>query len=525
MNLKKLKEYNQYLIIFIIFVMAFVFGKNMDTLTPEQKQLQKETIAQRKIDEGFYSVATQQKQYLLNNFFSIKKGQCGRLFFDLKDIFSNDSSINFPLKNPNVKIYLSNNFNQTQELGTYQIMSERFAQNEKVEFCANADYSDLLFQKAEDSMESSFEISNVSFYSLSFGKRDFNNTLPSIVGNTNFRKTIFQSTISAEEATMASKFTRNNQMIGQTFVANSDAISGVDLKLEFIGVGGIGNYYLDLREVISQNGKITLSSNRMAYFCFDKDSADRDLKVHEGIYHIPLAANLEAGKSYFIGINNEGVKFNLLNTLNVYGNRIGSDQTKSITSINNKVSNQEGQLFLNIYGVDYIKIGNEKILTGTKILDNGDGTGQYLYEQRGDFSDYLDLYLATPNSNIFYDSVQEGISGRVMDESTFIYKIDTIYPFLKMKIEAQQPGGDFIDSLVYYSFDNINWNEIKSDWTKENTLLQGDKNKFQNLLQGDGQMKVVYIKVAYNKNEGKEKPVQLFGLKKLKVFAQLSLRQ
>lgn len=526
--LKKLNRYHykRYFLVLVLFVLAFVFGKNMDVLTPEQKQSQDQIYAQQKITSGIYAVSVDQNKYELKKLFSIKSGQCGRLFFALKNLPPNDSLTNSFAENPNVQILLSNDFDQNQELGFYEIKSDRFAQNEEIDFCADSDYQNLLFEKDENSQDSSFEISDVAFYPLAIEKRDFTGLMTPIEGNTNFSNVIYQSSFSFKDANKAFKFSRKNQKIGQAFVADSDMISGADSKMEFTGTGGIGNYYLDLREIEEQNGKIRLSSDRVAYFGFNKDNAEKNLKIGGGVYHIPLAAHLEKGKTYFIGISNEGVKFNILNTLKIYGNDAGSGE-KIVSSIRGKISEKPGGLYLKIYGTDYVKVADDKVLTGAKILDNGDGTGLYVYEQKGSFSDYFDLdqLITKGNSNIFYDNVQSGISAKDEDDNAFVYKINTLHPFTLAKIEAGQPGGEFTDSLVYYSFDNNNWQEIKSDRDKSTDApLQEDKDKFQELIQGDGETKTIYIKVTYDKEDAKEKSIHLFGLKNLKISAKLKFQ-
>ena len=521
---KKLNPYHykRYLLVLVLFISAFIFGKNMDVLSPQQKQLQNQADAKKKITFGIYDVSVDQSEYELKDIFSIKQGQCGRLFFALKNLPSSGNSAD-SAENPKIKILLSSNFDQNQELGSYEIKSDRFTQNEKIDFCANADYQNLLFEKDENSQNSSFEISNVSYYPIAIEKHDFIGLMDPIEGNTNFSNIIYQSSFGFKDANKAFKFSRKNQKIGQTFVADSETISGVDLKLEFTRTGGIGNYHLELREIENQNGKIQLSSDRIAYFYFNKDNAEKNLKIGGGVYHIPLAAHLEKGKTYFIGISNEAISFNILNTLKIYGGSGNSGGKKIISFVGGKTSEKSGSLYLKIYGADYVKVADDKVLTGAKILDNGDGTGLYIYNQKGNFSDYLDIgqLITKGNSNIFYDNVQSGISAKDEDDNAFVYKINTLHPFTLAKIEAGQPGGEFTDSLVYYSFDNNNWQEIKSDLNKEDTLLQGDEDKFQELVQGDGKIKTIYIKVTYDKYDVKEQGVHLFGLKNLKVSAKL----
>ena len=80
MHLKFIKKIKPYLLVLLIFILAFIFGKNMDVLTPEQKQSQDQIYAQQKITSGIYAVSVDQNKYELKKLFSIKSGQCGRLF-------------------------------------------------------------------------------------------------------------------------------------------------------------------------------------------------------------------------------------------------------------------------------------------------------------------------------------------------------------------------------------------------------------------------------------------------------------
>lgn len=527
MKNKVLRETNQfylkrYLLVLVLFVVAYIFGKNMNVLTPEQQQLQNQANAWQKKISGVYSIPAGQNEYKLENIILVKRSQCGRLFFDLKSLTLDGLTP----ENSNIKVHLSNDFDQSQELGSYEIENDWLVRNEEIYFCASYDYQDLIFRKDENNQNTSYEISNVAFYPITIDKHDFSGLLAPIIGNTDFSKVIYQSGLENKDANGVIKFTRRNQKIGQTFMANSDVISGVDMKLEFVGTGGIGNYFLELREAIDRNGKLELSSDRIAYYMFNKDSAERDLKIEEGIYHIPLTAQLERGRTYYIGINNEAVKFNILNTLKIYSGIGNSEAGKLINSVGGKTSEKSGSLYLKAYGAYYLKIGDEKVLTGVRILDNGDETGQYVYKQKGNFSDYLDLdqLISKDNSSVFYDNVQAGVSAEAEDDNAFIYKIDTIHPFLKVKIEAEQPGGEFTNSLVYYSYDNMQWQEIKNDLDKDELAEKGNKNKFQELVQGDGKQKTIYIKVTYDKDDAQEKTVHLFDLKNLTVIAELKLK-
>lgn len=514
--------YKRYLLVLVLFMLAFVFGKNMNVLSPQQQQLQDQADAQKKITSGIYDVTVDQNHSEIKNIFIVKNGQCGRLIFSLRNIPVSDS----PSDSQKIKVLLSNDFDQNQEIGSYKLMNDQFFQNEEADFCADSDYQNLLFVKDEANQKSSFEISDLAFYPLAMSKNNFNDLVPSINGNSDFSKIIFSNGSDPKYATAIFKFTRSNQMIGQTFVASANTISGVDLKMEFTGVGGIGNYSLELREINDQNGRVQLLPDRIGYFYFDKKNADKNLKIENGIYHIPLAAHMEIGKSYFIGVSNQSVDFNVLNTLNIYYNAANDGSGKMTSFVKGKSSEIADGLYIKVYGVEYQKFNGEKILTGARILDNGDGYGLYIYKQKGNFSDYLDLEQAVVKDdkkyNIFYDSVYSGVSAKAEDGNSLIYKINTIYPFSEMKIEAEQPSGTFIDSLVYFSFDSENWQEMNVNAIVSGT--SGGQNKFEKIIQGNVKYRTVYVKVTCDKDKISGQSVQYFGLKNLKVVAKLKIK-
>lgn len=508
------RKSKRYLLVLALFLVSIIFGKNLDSLTQLGGISSGETAGSRVVSAGESGV-------LLTNFYSIKKGQCGRLFFSYKNLAPSD----FLVKNdPEIQVVTENYFEEKQVMGIFKLSNSRFAQNERLDFCATSDYQNLSFKKSEkfkNNNRVSFEVFNISFYPLSIEKKDFNNLLPPIIGNTDFSKVVLGSNIEPKVATKTFKLTRKNQIIGQTFTANSKMISGVDLKLNFVGTGGAGNYYLDLREVDDLGGVLKLSSYRVAYYCFNKEIAEKNLKIGEKIYHIPLAANLELGKKYFIGVSNTEVNFNFLNTLIIYGVAGGIDTGEIVTLVGNITHRDYGAIYFKLYGAEYIINSDERVLTGEKIIDNGNGTGLYFYEQTGNFSDYLDIFRVdtkeNSNHDIFYDNIQRGVSARDRDENAFTYKINTVYPFTSMKIVAEQPGKEFTDAVIYYSFDNEKWQQIIS--TEEN------ENIFKKLIRGDETAETVYLKITYDKKSILGKSAHLFGIKNLKVVAKVKLNQ
>lgn len=521
--------YIRYVIIFVLFVLVFVFGKNMNVLSPEQERSQNETYAQQKIILGIYDVPANESIFEIKNLYSVKKGQCGRLFFSLKKLSSNNNSIETVDENSKLKISLSNNFGSTRGINTYEVKSDKFVQNERADFCADDDYQNLLLEKDLIDQGDVFEISKIGFYPLAAKKHDLNNLIDPIVGNTDFSKIIYQSGLEINSANIPYKFTRHNQLIGQTFVADSDTIiSGVDMKMGFIGVGGVGSYSLELREAEEKNGNVQPSQVSIASFQFNKESAKKELLIGNDIYHIPLASHLVKGKKYFLGVNNGAVKFNLINTLQIYGG--SSDSREQVyTLIGGKSNGQTGHLFLRAYGGDYVKIEGEKVLTNSKILDDGYGSGYYIYSQKGDFSDFLDIFESsdsyTGQNDVFYDNINRSISASDRNDTYFTYKFNTVRPFNRMSVSLEQPGGAFTDSEISYSFDNKNWQTIKMETNEADDSIQ--TNTFKSVIKGDGNNKNVYIKVSYNKesqkkNQYQKNKVNLFGVKNIFVEAEIN---
>ena len=513
----------RYILVFILISSVVFFGKDMHTLTPEQQELNNQAYAQQKNATGIYDISVDQSEHKTRGNLLIKKGQCGRIFFDLKNLPFEDDSDKLIYKNVKIKISLSNDFGEAQALGSKELKDDGFSQSEEIDFCANADYQNLVLQTLEYYQGGIFEISNLSFLPLSIKKTDLNNLVTPIIGTTDFSRVVYQSGVPVRSANKAVKFTRNNQEIGQIFVADSETVSGVDLKLKFIGNGGMGNYILELKEVVGEKNKhVAVSSDKIASYYFNQDSAEKSNISDYGSYHFPLAAHLEKGKSYFVGISNEEVEFNIINTLKVYAQDIKNEE-KIVSMVSKKASIDTGALYLRVYGADFIKSNDEKILTGAQILDNGDGFGSYSYRQKNNFSDYLDLdqLISPQNGNIYFDPLHQSLSAIASGDNAFTYSINMVKPFLRLKIEAHQPGIGFVDSRIYYSFDQNNWHEIKSDRAK---LSRGDENRFQELISGDGKMKTIFLKVTYDNDDIKRRMYNIFGLKNLTIHSELDFR-
>ena len=191
----------------------------------------------------------------------------------------------------------------------------------------------------------------------------------------------------------------------------------------------------------------------------------------------------------------------------------------------------DGSLLFKLYGAEFSDYEGGKIPTGAIIQDIGGGKGLYTYKQNGRFSDFLDISEigGTENDNpgIFYDNSVNGIAGEDNKDTSIIYTFNTVYPFDKFSISADQPGGNYTDSKFYISFDKVNWQEVQMRVDIDSPKIVS--NKFEIITSGDGKQNVIYIKIICDQ-ESKTKKIselnaaKLFGIKNINVEAELRIK-
>jgi len=89
-----------------------------------------------------------------------------------------------------------------------------------------------------------------------------------------------------------------------------------------------------------------------------------------------------------------------------------------------------------------------------------------------------DLYIYTPD--IQYDANKKALAGEVKEtnDSYFIYKFETIFPFNKFRIFGKQPDINWSKTAIYYSYDKENWQDIPS---KNVEQILPNKQSIQNI--------------------------------------------
>lgn len=517
--------FGRYLLVLLILAGTLLFGRNFEGNSAYQANLQENRFSDA--EEGIYYIDEGEDELVLKDKVSISPDAGYRIFFDVAmeagAISGSDSN------NIDLALSVGDTLGRRVSVCSHQLVAgERRFGLEGV-FVSDDNYRDLVFSLNNTKFEGVIRIENIQIYALNIKTRAEEQGLKkTTVGATDFNKVILSNW--PEEAESEYTFRKKYQKIGQIFTANSKMISAIDLKLKFIGTGGEGDYYLELYEYYPESSTI---SERLAYFNFDRESATTRLLTSstERTYRIPLAANLVIGKQYVVCIANDKVEFNPLNTLSVLGQDNQFENGRIFLSNRRHINNLSGSLSFKLYGVNYSEYGGEMIPTGAIIQDLGKGEGLYTYKQRGDISDFLDISEIGVEKNngagIFYDNNVGGIASDDSKDASVIYKFNTIYPFGKFSISADQPGGNFTNSKFYLSFDDNNWQEVQMKIDKNSPKIAS--NRFEIIASGDGKQNAIYIKITCDQESKKKKhseayAARLFGIKNIDVEAELQVK-
>lgn len=200
---------------------------------------------------------------------------------------------------------------------------------------------------------------------------------------------------------------------GRVFqVADDLPLIGVNLQLRRHGDSGRGPYQIELKDVATD--KIIATDGFIA--------ADHKAIVRRAdgtvVWQFPLSAALKKGRSYQIQINGAGTKASLLNRLEIVGDTLDLYSTKP--------SSQAG----------------DQLLFGAVVEDLGAGVGRYSYSSNE--------RLNSLNSPVLHG-----------EEGFWEYTIDTVYPYLKVMVEASVPG--LVQPKIGYSLDGQIWYDAQEE--------------------------------------------------------------
>lgn len=503
----------KYLIIFAIFLLVYIYGKNLNTLPNGRAILPSDELEEEILPKiAFLTQKSNISMY--KNPFTRGNGYY-RLSVQAKYI--PDPAIisreDVHPKTSDLDIYLASKNGEKKKITTVRLYSDKFSEWSEVLLDATSD-QDILFSKSLDK-DGAIYVDGLNITKID----SIDNVKPTVFGQMSMSR-IFDSDIRSEAYKPVFKFSRRNQAIGVIYKAEkSDNIAVAKIKMNKIGNGGNGNYQLKVQEVNLINGKYVLYPQMLASSFFKaKDLKNYAQAGEDEIFNIPLPAFTEKGKHYFVGLDNSAVSFNTINTIEVFGKDNKPAEFATFSKIGKGNLNEESYSgYIDLFSANEEMIDGQKKLYNSIVEDVGNGVGKYTYQNSGSYLDYLNINEVPVNDKakniVFYDQVQEGISGTASSGTAFIYKFHSPYPFTSMVIEAKSVGGEFNPVKMWFSYDRENWLEINPVFNK--------KEIFSKSIDVPAE-KTVYLKVSYGEKPGAGQ--KIFGLSSLKVSGDLSIK-
>lgn len=493
------RRYHRYFIALLVMFLVFFVGGNYE-LTEEEKTINSYRDAVINHESGTYLINSNSLQEKIDFKSVVAKGQHYHLLFDYKSINRDDNPVS------NINIYLENSFGERQNIGKLGINN-----NEKIltydhVFQSGDSLDRIVFEKESEYDKSLITISDFSLLPINCRNSScFSDLADSKLGK-NIDRYVDQSMDRKNDIIYSYNF--GGAVFGQVFKANSDNLAGVDFAIKKKGNGGRGVYQLQIREVSESDAGYVVSEDNFANYNFFIENLEK-YHTEQNVYHFPLAARIEKGKLYFIGLSNMSAKHNYFNTLELVGS--SADFYKEGSGILLGSDKKYGDLYFKTYTLDLHDDAGNTLINGRNI-DLG-SSNVYHFSLSDPISNYLDIYedgsKDIVGSYVYSDSLFGGISATARNNNFFTYKINTNSPIKNFRAEIIPQKNNFQDLLTYYSFDNQNWElALDSKTTKKDLYLN---------LAGRG-IDVIYLKFTYSEPlvRGKE---EVFGLEKLKIVA------
>lgn len=467
----------RYWFLLILFFLFLFFGQNIlpnGDVDPTLKNIYTAEIN------------TNSSLYQSKNALDTRPGEKYNILFQLK-VDNTDNDFSIPAKE-------TINVGLTDKLGNYKSVSHfdvrtnvDFYETKGIDFLADSEYQNLVFQKKDPNSHSVVFIKNIHVVRF-LGDRK---TEPSLVaGSDNSLPTENISQMSATSAVATTD--SEKKLVGETFIASHEYLTSAKIKLHFRGNGGNGNYQLIVRKIVDGN----ISDTNIAYLSFNSEVADVVYGVDNvnQLYLFPLGCKLELGQKYFIGISSQNVKTNFFNNMQFFGSMDGNSDTvgEAVTISDHKTEKLAGDFYIKYYFVDQAVYHGEKVNFGDSFDDLGNGTGVYAYNS-GEAHSNLDIFESTDDS--------------------VTYKINTFYSFNQLYFEASLPTNSLgTDYSVAYSFDNKNWHNIDEDHQANSA------GHFTQQIRSDGDAREIYLKAS-----GKTSDKTTFNFNSLAVYARVKI--
>lgn len=459
------------------------------------------------------------------------KGKYYRLFFEARAYSEN--KLNTPDferisidHSSKIKIILKSNYGEKKFVKEFEIDNSLIYKSHEAIILMDSNYTELIFEKVDKYDSNVIFQRGMFFHELNVSDQKSADLVRPVIKPA----TILDWPIAefVEESPVAvHRFNGTGNLVGQIFKAESDRMSGVSFKFDLKGKGGLGSYKAELRKAEFANGKYIISPETISSFEFHSYDYAPYLN-DEGEWRLPLAAILEKGQYYFVGISDREASVNFFNYANILGSSEMKNKIPSLLIDTTGETKEIGSLYFKIFGAAYTRVGDERILEGTIIEDVGSGTGYFTYNSVGDITDLLNLDKFDLGENnqgkVFYLGKANTVVGTAQFGTSFTYRFNMMHPIKDVIVSASQIGPIYFKNKLFYSFDGVNWQQITEEqdnsddgWKADNTLQQ-----YVQKIVATSKSNQFYIKVTYDENDnGREEG--LFGVRNLSLLAEIDM--
>lgn len=423
-----------------------------------------------------------------------------------------------------VNIKLSTSLDEYQNIKTLELKKSFKDDIEEIVFKSSGQFTDLIFEKNNSEDGSEISISNVLLTKLDISdEKELNSLKKTMRGEVDF------DVLDQKQSDRSKDFSQliEPNILGQIFKPQVDYISAILLDMDVIKQGNNGDkkYRLELREADFDGETADISPDTAIHLSFSLSDLDK-FRQENGQYKFPLFYKLDRDKYYFIGINSGRADVNKFNYIKLKGS--GSAESyeygKAVVKRSGRIFSAGGNLYFATFGIKLKELNDHKILLGTVIEDIGKGQGKYNYQPGGNIYDLADLNSAT--KDVFFDYSKNIIAGSsdLENNSSYIYKFDTIYPFKKIEISAQQADVNWSQVSLSYSLDGRDWQSISSCLKEEISGPKYEVSQFETfnlVLSPDVPREEIFLRVEPKERTEKNNN---YGIRNLKIEADLTIK-
>lgn len=472
----------RYLNVALILAAIFLYGKSYPD--PSKYYEFDRAAATRLADQRDNSTLKPGDQSLaIGDIFDTKPGEVYHVVYQLSNLAP---AYDVAIDNIILDIYAVGDGSTTKHLDQVTLKTTDTTIYKETYLFSDSVYRGLSVQKINQKypLGISFKVISASKVNIN-GSRNLSSLTPTVIGQT----LIKPMAINNSTATKSFLFLRNNYTVGQIITPEADLLNGMDIKLDFIGTGGSGDYLLELTQIEQSQNDIRLAVQPIVSISFNARTVNQ-FYIADDVARFPLIAKLDTTKKYLLSVCNRQVDFNYQNTLQIKGYKSNEILMRGI---NNHLAVASGSVIWHLFYAQAATSGENKLASRSLIEDLGDGQYKYSYKQDGSQLDLLDVFELDNFGDVsalsFSPSEQAVVFARDR-ENAIGYDFYTKYAWKEAKISYRDLGSDYAKPVLFYSADHINWQEIS--W-----LPNGSRHSA--VISGSANSDHLYLKITYDK--------------------------